>query len=120
MARIAVIASELMFASRISEIAAAAGHQVSLTTDFEPGSPAAAELLAAADLIVADLEAADPEALVGTGLPVLGIYSHVDIETRRRAESAGVDRAVPRSKAVRELPELITELGARPRSERSR
>jgi hypothetical protein len=63
-----------------------------------------------ADLVVADLELENPEALVGLGVPVLGYYSHVDAETRRLAESAGVDRVVPRSRMVRELPELVDSL----------
>ena len=41
------------------------------------------------ELIVADLDAEDPEALVGLGVPVLGYYSHVDVETRQAAERPG-------------------------------
>ena len=61
-----------------------------------------------ADLIVADLDAENPEALVGLGMPVLGYYSHVDVETREAAEAAGVDLVVPRSRMARELPELAS------------
>ena len=39
-------------------------------------------------LIVADLDAVDPEAVATAGPPSLGFYSHVDVETRRRAEAA--------------------------------
>ena len=55
---------------------------------------------------MADLDAENPEALVGLGVPVLGYYSHVDVETRRGAEAAGVDLVVPRSRLAREMPEL--------------
>ncbi len=58
------------------------------------------------ELIVADLDAENPEALVGLGVPVLGFYSHVNVETREAAEAAGVDLVVPRSRLAREMPEL--------------
>ena len=82
----------------------AAGHDVTL-------SPSVSEApLDGADLLVADLEAENPEALVGLGLPVLGYYSHVDAETRQVAEAAGVDLVVPRSRMARELPQLVERL----------
>jgi hypothetical protein len=62
------------------------------------------------DLIVADLDVENPEALVGLGLPVLGYYSHVDVETKEAAEAAGIDLAVPRSRMARELPDLAAKL----------
>ena len=74
-------------------------------------SPSLAEApLDEAELIVADLDVENPEALVGLGVPVLGFYSHVDVETRRAAEAAGVDLVVPRSRMARELPELVEGL----------
>jgi hypothetical protein len=82
----------------------AAGHDVSL-------SPALSEApLEGVDLIVADLDAVNPEALAGLGVPVLGYYSHVNVETKEAAEAAGIDLAVPRSRMVRELPELVARL----------
>lgn len=82
----------------------AAGHEVTL-------APALAQApLDAADLIVADLDGEKPEALVALGIPVLGYYSHVDVETRAAAEAAGVDLVVPRSRMARELPQLAERL----------
>ena len=66
--------------------------------------------LEGADLLVADLDAGNPEALAGLDIPVLGFYSHVNVDTRRTAEAAGIDLAVPRSRLARELPELATRL----------
>ena len=40
----------------------------------------------------------------------LGFYSHVDVETRRRAEEAGFDLVVPRSRMAREMPALVDGL----------
>lgn len=81
----------------------AAGHDVTL-------SPALTEAPLDVDLLVADLDAENPEALVGLGIPVLGYYSHVDVETKQAADAAGIDLAVPRSRMARELPRLVDQL----------
>lgn len=40
----------------------------------------------------------------------LGFYSHVDVETRERAQRAGFDLVVPRSRMAREGGELVSRL----------
>ena len=40
----------------------------------------------------------------------LGVHSHVDVQTRRRAEAAGFDLVVPRSRMAREGPALVDKL----------
>ena len=102
MAKIVAIVSDLMLASRVSESLKAAGHEVAVT----PNLPDPLE----AEAIVCDLDTADPDALAATGLPTLGFYSHVDTETKQRADAAGIAQVVPRSRMSRELPELITKL----------
>jgi len=103
-ARVVAIASDLLLGSKVEAMLSAAGHDVTL-------SPALAEApLDGAELIVADLDAESPQALAGTGLPVLGYYSHVDTETRDTAQAAGVDLVVPRSRMARELPALAEKL----------
>lgn len=92
-----------MLASRVDGALTAAGHEV--TVAAIPGEDAAGF-----DLIVADLEAVDPVAVAAVGPPSLGFYSHVDVETRRRAEEAGFDLVVPRSRMARELPDLAARL----------
>ncbi len=103
MAKVVALVSDLMLASRVEGSLRAAGHEV--TVKSVPDAEAAG-----ADAIVADLEAVDPDAVVAIGPPTLGFYSHVDVETRRRAEAAGFDRVVPRSRMARELPDLVAEL----------
>ena len=104
MARIVAIAPDLLLGSRVEGMLTAAGHDASL-------SPSLAEApLDDAEMLVADLDDENPEALVGLGVPVLGYYSHVNAETRQVAEAAGVDLVVPRSKMVRELPSLVDGL----------
>lgn len=104
MARVVAVAPDLLLGSKVEAMLAAAGHEVTL-------APSLAEApLDQAELLVADLDAENPEALVGLGIPVLGYYSHVNVETRRLADAAGIDLAVPRSRMARELPQLVEKL----------
>ena len=103
MARVLVIGSDLMLASRVTSSLGAAGHQV------EQGSEVPDEV-DGVDLVVADLDAVEPERLVRLGVPVLGFHQHTDVETKRRAEAAGLDLVVPRSRMARELPQLAERL----------
>ena len=43
-------------------------------------------------------------------VPTLGFYSHVEQETRKRAEAAGLSRVVPRSRMAREGAALVEGL----------
>ena len=104
MARVLSISADLMLASRVDATLTAAGHHVTLANSLEEAP------LDEVELIVADLELGNPEGLVAVGVPVLGYYSHVDVETRKLAEAAGVDLVVPRSRMARELPELVERL----------
>ena len=102
MARVLAVVPDLMLSSRVVESLATAGHIVDVVSEVPPSSDA--------DAIVADLDAVEPEALTRAERPSLGFYSHVDVETRRAAEAAGVDVVVPRSRMVRELPRLVEGL----------
>jgi hypothetical protein len=42
----------------------------------------------------------------------LAFYSHVDVEVRERAERAGFDLVVPRSRMAREGADLVERLAA--------
>jgi hypothetical protein len=103
-ANVLSIATDLMLASRVDAALTAAGHHVVLAASI------AAAPLDEVDLIVADLDAESPAALVAPGVPVLGYYTHVDADTKRAADAAGVDLAVPRSRMARELPALAEKL----------
>jgi hypothetical protein len=103
MARVVVLGTDLMLASRVTTALDAAGHEVEQLS-------AAPDELDGVDLVVADLDALEPEALADLGVPVLGFHQHTDVETKRRAEAAGIDLVVPRSRMVRELPELAARL----------
>ena len=102
MARVVAVVSDLMLASRVTTALAAAGHEV----EQEASLP---DEVDGADAVVADLDVVDVERLAGLGTPVLGFYQHTDAATKERADAAGVT-AVPRSRMVRELPELVERL----------
>lgn len=103
-ARVLSISNDLMLGSKVQETLKAAGHEVVASASIEETT------WDGIDLIVADLDVENAEALVGLGMPVLGYYSHVDVATKEAAEAAGVDLVVPRSRMARELPDLAKRL----------
>jgi hypothetical protein len=111
MAEVLALAPDLMFASRIEATLTAAGHRVKLV-----GSDPGRAELERAEAVVVDLDREPPDSVTGFGVPVLGFYSHTDVEIRRRAEAAGVDLVVPRSRMAREMPQLVERLLRGPRS----
>jgi hypothetical protein len=108
-ARVVAVVPDLMFASRVEATLGAVGHEVAVVrSPDELGARGPTP-----DVVIADLGEIDPEPIADRGWPVLGFYSHVDIETRDRAQSAGVDVVVPRSRMAREMPALIDSLLSR-------
>ncbi len=100
MARIASVVGDLMLASRVRTSLEASGHEVEQDSELP-------DELDGIDLLVADLDAVPPERLAELGVPVVGFYQHTDTDTKARAVEAGLAMAVPRSRMVRELPELV-------------
>jgi hypothetical protein len=103
-ARVVAVTSDLLLGSKVEAMLSASGHEVTLSPSFQEAPWDGAEL------VVADVDIVNAEALVGLGIPVLGYYSHVNAETRQTAEAAGVDLVVPRSRMARELPQLVEQL----------
>jgi hypothetical protein len=100
MARVVAVGTDLMLASRVQTSLEVSGHEVEQET-------AVPDELDGVDLLVADLDAVAPEKLSDVGVPVVGFYQHTDTETKAQADAAGLAFAVPRSRMVRELPELV-------------
>jgi hypothetical protein len=96
---------DLFFASKIEATLTAAGHEVSIVA-----TPGAIGPHVEADVVIVDLDAAGTELGTPGAAPRLGFYSHVNVDTRRRAEQAGFDLVVPRSRMAREMPELVAGL----------
>ena len=107
MARVAALIPDLLFGSKVQGMLAAAGHEVDLVST----SDAARERVSGASVVVIDLTAGDPDVdgIVGAA-PSLAFYSHVDVEVRARAEQAGYDLVVPRSRMAREGADLVGRL----------
>ena len=117
MARVALLCPDLLFGSKVEGGLGAAGHSVDR---FESEEEARAAVAAGVDVLVVDLgaEGVDGpgllESLRGSGelggASALGFYPHVEQETRRRAEAAGFNLVVPRSRMAREMGVLVERL----------
>ena len=97
MARVALHCRDLLFGSKVEGALRAAGHDVERDAE-------------GADVVVVDLTDPDVPWPEAAGAPRLGFYSHVDQETRRKAEDAGFDLVVPRSRMNREAAALVERL----------
>lgn len=103
MARIALLCPDLLFGSKLQGALRAAGH--------EPVGPDDEAELLIVDLTAdPDARIAQSEAAATGGTPRLGFYSHVEQDVRRRAEEAGFDRVVPRSRMARETAALVESM----------
>jgi hypothetical protein len=101
-----VLVRDLMFSARISAEARSAGTDVTVLRD-----PAALAGVEGRRLIVdlnlpGALEAA-VEWKKGRAAEVVGFVSHVDAVTIAHARGAGLDRVLPRSRFVEQLPDLL-------------
>jgi DNA-binding response OmpR family regulator len=124
MADILVLTDDLLFGSRVQAALASAGHGVQLTGDRaavadwlgDRDRPPAAALVV--DLTDERLDGSEiVRSLARAGLlertRTLGFYSHVDAAARRRAEGAGFDAVIPRSRMAREGADVLGTLLAR-------
>jgi DNA-binding response OmpR family regulator len=110
-ATVVLLCPDLLFGSKLEGGLRAAGHEVTRYAREDDARAAAAQ----ADVLVVDLttDAVDGVALGGVASArTLGFYSHVEQDTRRRAEEAGFDLVVPRSRMAREMGALVERLAA--------
>jgi hypothetical protein len=113
MARVVAVFDDLLLGSNVLGMLRAAGHDAQLSGG-STADPRGAQVL------IVDLGAASfdgvalAERLRGEGalegVATLGVYSHVDADTRKRAVAAGYDLVVPRSRMAREGPALVARL----------
>lgn len=116
MARAVCLFEDLLLGSNVLGTLRAAGHEATLC-----GSEAEAwEQAPGSDVLVVDLaaESFDGPTLLDSmrsggelhGTRTLGVYAHVDVATRERAEAVGFDLVVPRSRMAREMAALVDGL----------
>jgi hypothetical protein len=96
-ATVALHCRDLLFGSKIEGALRAAGHEVTRAGEV-------------ADLAIVDLNEPGLDWPEDAGVPRLGFYAHTDQDTRKRAEEAGFDLVVPRSRLHREGPALVERL----------
>jgi CheY-like chemotaxis protein len=117
------LTADLLFGSRIQGDLTAAGESVELVANglslsarlADASSPPASVLVV--DLTDAELDGSRiVETLKGSGeldaIRTLGFYSHVDLAARERAERAGFDQIVARSRMAREGADIVARLRA--------
>jgi CheY-like chemotaxis protein len=138
MSRVVALIPDLLFGSRVLGALTAAGHDVRLVgqegqlgesfTSSGADGARAAEMEAlqerAVEVLIVDLTSdstdgvAVLEGLARAGLlgrtRTLAFYAHVDVQVRERAERAGFDLVVPRSRMAREGVGLVERLAAEP------
>jgi CheY-like chemotaxis protein len=108
------VMSDLFFTVKILD----AAKKLGLTAEFVKEKSRAMEK--AKDrpaMIILDLncDAADPLGLIAAlkadpataSIPMLGFISHVQVQTKQKAEAAGCDNVVARSVFAEKLPELL-------------
>jgi DNA-binding NarL/FixJ family response regulator len=115
MARVVAVFDDLLLGSNVLGMLRAAGHEATLSGGADVHPNGAAVLIV--DLAASSFDGvALVEALREAGelqpTRTLGVYSHVDVGTRRRAEDAGFDLIVPRSRMAREGAALVERLAA--------
>ena len=114
MARVVAVFDDLLLGSNVLGALSAAGHEAQL---------AGAQMSEVdADVLVVDLGSAGFDGVellerlraggaLG-GARTLGVYSHVHHDVKLRAEAAGFDLVVPRSRMAREGPALVERLAS--------
>ncbi len=114
MASVVALFDDLLLGSNVLGMLRAAGHEARLTGSAEDANPDGAAVLIV-DLAspgfdgVAVVEGLREGGELGE-TRTLGVYSHVDADTKRRADAAGFDLVVPRSRMAREGPALVERL----------
>jgi DNA-binding NtrC family response regulator len=119
-AHVVAFVDDLMFLSRIREAASRQQVEVQSARKVPQLLAACAE---GARLVILDLDSPrlDTAAALAAlqsehaALPVVGFFSHVDVEKARRAQAAGCGRVLPRSTFVQKLDALLGETIDAPR-----
>lgn len=90
----------------------AAGHDAVLVSDPSRVEPEQADVLVVDLTVDAEQRIAAVAGARLEGVRTLAFYSHVEADVRARAEQAGFDMVVPRSRMAREGAALIERLSA--------
>jgi CheY-like chemotaxis protein len=113
-ASVVALFDDLLLGSNVLGMLRAAGHEARLAGSAEQARPDGARVLIV-DLASGGFDGVEVvEGLRASGelgdTRTLGVYSHVDAATKSRAEAAGFDLVVPRSRMAREGAALVERL----------
>lgn len=114
--RIVLVATDLMRQSRVAEAARALGYAVAVATTAEEAREALHA--SAGAIVILDLQAEglpwrDVVTAAGS-VPVIAFGQHTKPDILRAARAAGCRVAVPRSRLVEQLPQLIKKAKGAP------
>jgi hypothetical protein len=105
---VVAVVDDMFFASKIRATAEAVGVEIS----FPRTKESLIEKARQADLVIVDLHSQrfDPLTLPAElgSIPLLGFFSHVEVELQRSALAAGYQRVIPRSVFARDLAQILT------------
>jgi DNA-binding NarL/FixJ family response regulator len=114
--RIVLVATDLMRQSRVAEAARALGYAVAVATTAEETREALRG--DGGEVVILDLQAEGlpwREVLAEAGsVPVIAFGQHTKPDLLRAARAAGCRLAVPRSRLVEQLPQLIEKAKGAP------
>ena len=113
--RVLVLVEDLFFAAKIRTTAEHLGIEVIFPRSREAFAEASKETAPALVIVDLHLQRDDPFLIAGKlkadekfrETPLVGFFSHVQVELQRRAEAAGFDRVLPRSAFTKRLPEIL-------------
>lgn len=111
--KVIAVVDDMFFASKIRAAAEALGVEISFPRTREALLESARE----AQMILVDLHNQKTDA-IGlaadlksdeqlAGIPLVGFFSHVEVELQRRAMAAGFDQVLPRSVFARDLAKIL-------------
>jgi PleD family two-component response regulator len=112
--KVIAIVDDMFFASKIRATAEALNIEIVFPRTQEAALQKATETNP--DLIIVDLHnqrfdpiefATELKASQELQVPILGFFSHVEVELQRRATTAGFDEVIPRSVFSRDLAEIL-------------
>lgn len=113
--RVAVLVDDIFFAAKIRTTAEHLGIEVSFPRSTEALLEASKGNAPALVIVDLHLQRDDPFLVAGKlkaddelrATPLVGFFSHVQVELQTRAVAAGFDRVLPRSAFTKRLPEIL-------------
>lgn len=113
--QVAVVIRDLIFESRIKATAQSLGISAIMVRTAGELSRVISDKQVG--LAIVDLNSAGPDAIAAVlaaksspGVRVVAFVSHVDVELAEKAQQAGADEVMPRSRFTTQLPALLAHL----------